>query len=180
MAPTRYAGRFDGPGIDDSEPGPDTISALFTGDGTVIADPVSFPWSLVDDDGWRQPVIVDLQHCTDTDLVALKTVLPVLTPDDRVIASVEQRQTLARELPLPDDAFLDAVPDDATALFAELRERKLQRAVLRLADAGEWQYSAAAAKLAAELSARRKQERDQGTAKKKAKVKLVFEDKKAA
>ena len=131
MAPTRYAGRFDGPGIDDSEPGPDTISALFTGDGTVIADPVSFPWSLVDDDGWRQPVIVDLQRCTDTDLVALKTVLPVLTPDDRVIASVEQRQTLARELPLPDDAFLDAVPDDAAALFAELRERKLQRAVLR-------------------------------------------------
>jgi len=131
MAPTRYAGRFDGPGVDDSEPGPATIAALFTGEGTIIADPVSFPWSLVDDDGWRQPVIVDLHRCTDTDLTALKTVLPVLTPDDRVIANAEQRQTLARELPLPDDAFFDVVPDDAAALFAQLRARKLQRAVLR-------------------------------------------------
>lgn len=131
MAPTRYAGRFDGPGVDDSTPGPATVAALFNGEGTVIADPVSFPWSLVDDDGWRQPVIVDLHRCTDTDLVALRTVLPVLTPDDRVIATADQRNTLARELPLPDGAFLEEAPADTAALFGELRERKLQRAVLR-------------------------------------------------
>lgn len=131
MSPTRYAGRFDGPGVDDGQPGPATVASLFTGDGTIIADPVSFPWALVDDEHWRQPVLVDLRQCTDTDLVALRTVLPVLTPDDRVVASEAQRQELRRELPLPEDSFIGDVPDDPSPLFALLQERKLRRAVLR-------------------------------------------------
>ena len=86
MTPTRYAGRHGGPGIDDRLPGPETIAALFTGAGTVIADPVSFPWHLMSDDDLRQPLLVDLTKCTADDLIALEQVLPVLTPDDRVAA----------------------------------------------------------------------------------------------
>jgi hypothetical protein len=131
MTPTRYAGRHGGPGIDDRLPGPETIAALFTGAGTVIADPVSFPWHLMSDDDLRQPLLVDLTKCTADDLIALEQVLPVLTPDDRVAASPEQRRDLSRALPLPDAAFVHPMPSETDDLLAELAARKVTRAVVR-------------------------------------------------
>ena len=130
-APTRYAGRFDGPGVSDDLPGPATIERLFAGHGVIIEDPVSFPWYLLDDDQQREPVLVDLSRCTDDDLTALLPQLGLLTPSDRIIATSGQREALMAHLALPDSAFLSDRPDDAGALLTPLVEEKVVAHLLR-------------------------------------------------
>ena len=60
----RYAGRRGGPGIDDSPAGPQIVAGVFAADAVVIADPLSFPWSLVEAEQWRLPITVDLRRLT--------------------------------------------------------------------------------------------------------------------
>ena len=89
---SRYVGRHGGSGVTDSPSGPEIVAACFANDAAVqIDDPLSFPWHLVEDEQWRQPVTVDLRGCGDDDLTALAQVLPVLTPDDRLIVGGEDR-----------------------------------------------------------------------------------------
>lgn len=127
----RYAGRTDGPGVDDAPSGPEIVEAVFAGAQAVaIDDPLSFPWHLVDDEHWRVPVTVDLRGCDDDDLTALLEVLPVLTPDDRLVVDPGTRSILAGRLALPDTCYLDETGDSDAAAEAR-RPAKLRRALLR-------------------------------------------------
>lgn len=128
----RYAGRHGGPGVSDALSGPEIVAACFADDAAVqIDDPLSFPWHLVADEQWRQPVTVDLSGCSGEDLVALLEVLPVLTPEDRVIVDSTIRPRLLDRLSLPESAYVGVADDDPGGGFAARRPGKLRRALLR-------------------------------------------------
>ena len=130
-AVTRYAGRTGGPGVDDAPAGPEIVDAVFAGTrAVVIDDPLSFPWHLVGDEHWRVPVAVDLRRCTDDDVTALLEVLPVLTPDDRLVVDPATRPLVAGRLALPDGSYLDEL-DESELASDDLRAAKLRRTLLR-------------------------------------------------
>jgi len=125
----RYAGRNGGPGIDDSLSGPETVERVFSADAVTIADPLSFPWSLVETEQWRLPVTVDLRGTSADDLVALAEPLPVLTPADHMLVDEERRGELGALLGLPPSVFL---AEPTTESPAELDTRAAAKLALSL------------------------------------------------
>ncbi|MGI9608343.1 MAG: hypothetical protein ACR2P0_19595 [Acidimicrobiales bacterium] len=125
----RYTGRLGGAGVADDLPGPATVATLFESDLVVVADPLSFPWQFLDPDT-ATPMVVDLRACSEDDLVALRVVLPVLTPADRLVVNNAAR-TIARELHLPDEMMLDDLPDDGELETLARASPKLFESLLR-------------------------------------------------
>ena len=78
--------------------GPTLLDTIDHADQGLIADPLLFPWQLLEARGTNTPLVVDVSRCADAHITALRPVLARLGAHDTIFSADSSNDAIARSL----------------------------------------------------------------------------------